>query len=134
MPLEKLLADFAGIEDWETRYAYLIDLGKTLEKFPEDQRIEVNKVQGCTSQVWLVGSLQPNNTMQYSADSDSVLVKGLLAVQLAAYNHKSPTFIQEYDMALVFETLGLAIHLTSNRRNGFSSVNKRIRILASAFI
>ena len=91
MTLENIIADLEFLDDWEERYSYIIDLGKSLPDFPEAEKTEENKVHGCQSQVWLSHYYDaPSNTMYVMLDSDAIIVKGLAAIVLAALNAKTP--------------------------------------------
>jgi cysteine desulfuration protein SufE len=121
---------FTFLDDWEARYAFLIDLGRKLEPYPEDMRDDAHKVPGCTSQVWMSYGWE-NGVLNVSVDSDAHLVKGLLAVLLALYNNKTAAEIIAIDPDMAFGALGLDGHLSPNRRNGFFAVAERIRQLAT---
>ncbi len=120
---------FAFLDDWEARYAFLIDLGRKLPPYPENLRDDAHKVPGCTSQVWMAYAWE-SGILNVSVDSDAHLVKGLLAVLLALYNNKTAADIIAIDPDAAFGTLGLDGHLSPNRRNGFFAVAARIRQLA----
>jgi cysteine desulfuration protein SufE len=131
MTLEDIAETFDLLGDWEERYAYLIELGRKLPPLAESERTEATKVRGCMSQVWLVGGLEASGTMQFNGDSDSTLVKGLIALLLAMVNGATPAAIRAMDIAGTFKQLGLESHITVNRRNGFFSMVERIRALAA---
>ncbi|MFN8706170.1 MAG: SufE family protein [Planctomyces sp.] len=134
MKLEELLSEFEELSDWEEQCDYLIDLGFELPAFPEDQKTEENIVKGCQSRVWLVASLEqsaepPRVVLQ--ADSDAIIVKGLIAVVMAAYANQTPRQILETDIEGLFERMGLNRQLSSNRRNGLRGMVDRIRGFAA---
>jgi cysteine desulfuration protein SufE len=126
MTLDNILADMELFDTWEDRYAYLIDLGRKLPPFPEEHRLPEHKVKGCTSQVWMVHTWQ-GGKLHLSADSDAMIVKGLLAVLLAGYNGKTAEEVQAVPIEDAFKQMGLDQHLTINRRNGFTAMVGRIR-------
>lgn len=130
MTPEDLLANFEVLEAWEDRYRLLIDLGRKLPALPEGTQTEANKVRGCMSQVWLVHETHPDRTFTLFADSDAMIVKGLIAVILMAYSGKKPDAILSYDISELFTRLGLEQHLSPNRRNGFFAIVGRIQELA----
>ena len=134
--IDDIKADFALLDDWEDRYRYLIELGKTLEPLPELDRTDANRVRGCASQVWLSTRPQPtegqSTTLHFIGDSDALIVRGLVAIAIGLFNDKSPRQILATDAGLVFEELGLREHLTAQRSNGFRSLVERIKKDAEA--
>jgi cysteine desulfuration protein SufE len=134
-PLENLLEEFAEIPDWDERYEYLIELGREVPPLEARHKIEQNRVRGCLSTVWLVmGNGDPANPrIEMQADSDSLIVKGLIAVLFSLFDGKAPSEVLATDVDAVFGRLGLAQHLSPNRRNGLYAMVKRIRELASQF-
>jgi cysteine desulfuration protein SufE len=125
-PLEKIEETFVLLDDWEDRYAYLIDLGRKLPEFPEDYKNECNIVKGCTSQVWMVLKKEEGR-LSIQADSDAHIVRGLIALVIAVYNGKPITELNQIDMEEVFNKLGLSEHLSPNRRNGFFAMVGKIQ-------
>ncbi|WP_339615403.1 SufE family protein [uncultured Gilvimarinus sp.] len=124
------IIDTLGFFDgWEDRYKYIIDLGKELPPLDDSYKIEQYLVRGCQSQVWLV-SEQRGDTLYFAADSDAFIVKGLLAVVLAAYNGKTPAEIEAFDIAAYFDDLNLLNHLSATRGNGLKSMVQRIQRIA----
>lgn len=132
MTIEDLAETFDLLGDWEERYSYLIELGRKLPPLNEAERSEETKVRGCMSQVWLVGGLGADGAMHFNGDSDSTLVKGLIALLMVMVNDKPPSQILATDIARTFKELGLESHITVNRRNGFYSMVERIRALSAA--
>lgn len=129
--VEELVDNFAFLDDWEERYSYLIDLGRKLPPLADRERSPANKVEGCMSQVWMVGGVDPSaGTFDFRADSDSHIVRGLIAVLRAAYAGKAPADVAAVDVSDIFDRLGLAEHLSPNRRNGFYAMVQRIQDLA----
>jgi cysteine desulfuration protein SufE len=126
MTTDELIERFSLFDDWEERYAYIIQLGRKLPPFPESERTEANKVSGCVSQVWMV-SESAGETLVIQGDSDAFIVKGLVAILVALYSGLTPAGIAAVDVEKVFADLDLAEHLTPNRRNGFFSMVQRIR-------
>lgn len=124
---KELAENFALLGDWEARYAYLLDLGKRLSEFPENEKTESNKVLGCVSQVWLLPVAGAK--IDFIADSDSHIVRGLIAVLKIAYGGKTREEIAAFDMEKFFAELGLSEHLSPNRRNGFFALVERIKSL-----
>ena len=126
MDPQELLERFSLFDDWEERYAYIIQMGRKLPDFPEESRTDANKVSGCVSQVWMISAVE-GGRIQIQGDSDAFIVKGLVAILLALYSDKTSDEIAAIDIESVFGELGLGEHLTPNRRNGFFSMVQRIR-------
>lgn len=132
---DDLISDFEFLDNWEDRYRHVIELGKALPPFPEAERNEINKVQGCASQVWLISELKttPKGTvLEFQGDSDAHIVKGLVAVLLTLVSGHSPQEILETDILGIFRQIGLEGHLTPQRSNGLRSMVERIRNHARA--
>lgn len=128
---DDLVETFAFLDDWEERYAYLIDLGKRLPAMPETTKTETVRVQGCMSQVWLIPQPQPDGRFGFLADSDAVIVRGLIAILRVLFHNQPRDVVAALDIEAVFTELGLDEHLSPNRRNGFMSMVDRIRQLAA---
>lgn len=123
---DDIIDSLAFFDSWEDRYRYIIDLGKELPPMSETLQTDVNQVKGCQSLVWLSERLE-NDRLFFDAESNSHIVRGLLAVVLAAYNGKSPNEIQRFDIEEYFEQLNLIKHLSPSRGNGLKSMVSRIR-------
>jgi len=137
MTLDAIRSDFALLDDWEDRYRYVIELGRTLPPLPDALRTDANKVRGCASQVWLTSRVLPPQPgsqplLEFQGESDAHIVRGLIAILFAIYQHKTPEEILEADAGAVFADLGLKEHLTPQRSNGFFSMVERIRADARA--
>ena len=126
--LQDIQTAFSMLESWEDKYQYLIELGDALPDFPEDQRIDSNKVDGCMSQVWLYVR-KDGNVYHLLADSDALIVKGLIAIVLACYDDKTAEEIKAVPIAQIFTDLGLENNLSPTRRNGFFSLVGKIQNL-----
>lgn len=131
---EALIEQFKVFDDWEQRYAYLIDLGKKLPPFPEEARNDAHKVRGCASQVWITAEQNEDKTLRFWGDSDAFIVKGLIAIVFILCNNQTPATILALDIPHIFNELGLAQHLTPSRTNGFYSMINTVRRLAQAKI
>lgn len=116
-------------DDWEERYRYIIDLGKTVPLMNDDLKIESNMVRGCTSKVWMVTRIE-NNIFSFQADSDAHIVKGLIGLLLILFNNQPLSEIPKIDVTKIFTQLGLEQNLSPNRRNGFFSMVERIKASA----
>lgn len=132
MELQDLVDTFEFLDDWEDRYRLLIDMGRDLPEFPDEARIEANRVDGCTSNVWLITDVEDTTPprLHFRADSDAFIVKGLVAILLKAYSGRTPQEIMKTDIEGLFNQLGLSKQLTPNRRDGFFAMVKRIHGLA----
>jgi cysteine desulfuration protein SufE len=135
-PIDEIIENFELLEEWDDRYRYVIELGRTLPPLPDGARNDANKVQGCASQVWLDTSVKPNGgsgpVLTFVGDSDAHIVRGLIAILFALYSGKGAKDILASDAVALFEKLGLRDHLTPQRSNGFRSMVDRIRRDANA--
>ncbi|GAA3563793.1 MULTISPECIES: SufE family protein [Marinobacter] len=130
--LEDVLDAFEFLDDWEERYAYIIDLGKQLPAFPDDERVEENYVHGCQSQVWLIHHLDEDDGKLYLLiDSDAMIVRGLAAIILVALNGKAPRELLSTDIDELFERLDLFRHISPTRGNGLRAMVGKIRDIAA---
>src|SRR3977135_646809 len=131
MTIDEIRDNFALLDDWDDRYRYVIELGRTLDPMPEAEHSATNKVQGCASQVWLSRKLVRNGTcesvLSYLGDSDAHIVRGLIAILLTLYSGQTPQQILATDAIKVFDEFGLREHLTPQRSNGLRSMVERIR-------
>lgn len=133
MTIDAIREDFALLDDWEDRYRYVIELGRTLPPLPEALRTDANKVRGCTSQVWLASRVEAGDTrLHFVGDSDALIVKGLVALLLAACDGRTADEILRLDAPALFAELGLKDHLSPQRSNGLASMVQRIRSDAEA--
>jgi cysteine desulfuration protein SufE len=128
---DEIVENLSFFDEWDDRYRYIIDLGRELPPLPEDKRTDDRLVRGCQSQVWMDVGAQEGR-MQLAVDSDAFIVKGLLAVVLAAYNDKTPDEILAFDIDAYFDSLGLMQHLSPTRGNGLRAMVGRIRETAEA--
>ncbi len=126
--LPEIQENFALFDDWEDRYSYLIDLGNALPKLADNEYVDTNLVPGCTSQVWLV--VDATDPLQFRVDSDALIVKGLLALIQSIFAGKTTAELTDVNPQHVFEELGLAQHLSPNRRNGFFAISQKLQELA----
>lgn len=135
-PLDEIIENFEFLDDWEDRYRYLIELGRTLEPLPEAAHNEENRVRGCASQVWLQTRVdrddQGRPRLSFLGDSDAHIVRGLVALALAIFSGAPAETIVATDAHAVFDRLGLGAHLTPQRSNGLRSMVDRIKSDARA--
>ena len=129
--IEDLIEDFALFDDWEERYAYLIDMGKSLPHMEEGMKTDQTLVPGCTSRVWMVVDVKDGN-LHFIADSDAHIVRGLIGILARVYNDRPLQTLSEVDMKDVFKQIGLESHLSPNRRNGFFSMVEKLQFAAVA--
>ncbi len=131
MNLEEIVENFNYLDDWEDRYRYLIELGRALEPLPDEAHSAENKVLGCASQVWLETSVVKDAAgkpvLNLKGDSDAHIVRGLVALILAIYSGHTAEEILKTDAQDLFQSLGLAAHLTPQRTNGVRSMVERIK-------
>jgi len=133
--LSEIRSDFAVLDEWEDRYRYVIELGRSLSPLPEHLRTDANKVRGCASQVWLATRVEPASgapRLTFEGDSDAHIVRGLIAILFAIYDGKRADEILATDANPIFGDLGLKEHLTPQRSNGFASMVARIKVDAAA--
>jgi cysteine desulfuration protein SufE len=131
MTIDEIIENFSVLDDWDDRYRYVIELGRTLTPLPDAARNDRNKVQGCASQVWLDTHVKPDGAagpvLSFDGDSDAHIVRGLIAILFVIYSGKAARDILATDAVTVFERLGLREHLTPQRSNGFRSMVERIK-------
>lgn len=126
-----IVEEFADFFDWEEKYAHIIALGRKLAPFPEEHRMEANKVRGCQSQVWLHAALD-GDVVRFWGDSDALIVKGLVALALRVYSGRTPQEITATEPEFI-KRIGLDTHLSPTRTNGFASMIKQIKLYAVGF-
>lgn len=129
--IESLAGDFALFDDWEGRYRYLIDIGRTLPPMEESLKTDRTLVRGCTSRVWMTVEVI-NGHLKILADSDAHIVRGLIALILAAYQGLPADKIRDVPIEKIFRDIGLDEHLSPNRRSGFYAMVERVRALAAS--
>lgn len=132
--VEEIVENFAMLDDWDDRYRYLIELGRTLEPLPEAAHNEENRVRGCVSQVWLLTRIdgEGDKRLFFTGDSDAHIVRGLVALTLALFSGRTPEAILRTDAQALFDELGLGSHLTPQRSNGMRAMVERIKADARA--
>lgn len=129
--IKELTDQFTSLKDWEGKYKLVIELGKGLAPLDDQFKVDKYKVKGCTSQVWLLPKFE-NGLVHFQADSDSVLVKGIIALLLKVYSEASPDDILNHKPDFL-KDIGLMENLTMNRSNGLTSMMKQIQMYAFAF-
>jgi cysteine desulfuration protein SufE len=127
----EIVDEFSMFDDWEERYQFMIDLGKTLPKIKDEFKTEENIIKGCQSKVWLHGE-QIENKVVFTADSDAILTKGIIAILIRTFSHQNPKEILEANLDFI-DQIGLKEHLSATRANGLVSMIKNIKMYALAF-
>ncbi len=128
---EEILDTFEFLDDWEERYAYIIDLGKKLPAFPDEDKVEEHYVHGCQSQVWLIHYLDETTGKLYLLiESDALIVRGLAAIVLATLNAKTPGELLSVNIEEIFEKMDLIRHVSPTRGNGLRSMVKKVQGIA----
>lgn len=127
---EAIVEEFSMFDDWMERYEYIIELGKSLPLIEEQYKKEENLIRGCQSQVWLHAEKQ-NNKIVFTADSDAILTKGIIAILIRAFSNQDPAEVMNADTSFVDE-IGLKEHLSPTRANGLVSMIKQIKLYAIA--
>ena len=134
--IDEIIDNFTLLDDWDDRYRYVIELGRTLPPLADSAHIDANKVQGCVSQVWLLTHVKPDGAggpiLTFEGDSDAHIVRGLIAILLTLYSGKSAREIVATDALALFDRIGLRENLTPQRSNGLRAMVERIRREANA--
>ena len=128
---QELIDEFSFLDDWEQKYEYIIDLGKTLEGLPEEKKIDSNLIKGCQSQVWIDAEFR-DGKLFFSADSDGILPKGIVSLLVSVYSGHSTQEILDSDFKFI-EEIGLQEFLSPSRANGLMAMTKQIKFYAVAF-
>lgn len=128
---QELISEFSFLENWEDRYEYLISLGKELPEMPERKKKEANLIKGCQSKVWLDATVRRGN-VHFTADSDGILPKGIVALLLYVYDGQPIQDILDSDFDFI-EKIGLHEFLSPSRANGLMAMTKQIKYYALAF-
>lgn len=127
----EIIDEFSMFDDWMQRYEYIIELGKSLPLIKEEYKTEENLIKGCQSKVWLQGE-QTDDKIVFTADSDAILTKGIIAILIRAFSNQKAKDILEADVDFIDE-IGLKEHLSATRANGLVSMIKNIKMYALAF-
>lgn len=136
MTIDEILESFEFLDDWDDRYRYLIEIGRTLEPLSDEAHNDDNKVRGCASQVWLQTFVEKGENgepvLKFLGDSDAHIVRGLVALTLAFFSGRTARDILAADAQGLFKSLGFEQHLTPQRSNGLRSMVDRIKRDAAA--
>ncbi len=129
---DEIIEEMSGMDDWLDRYAYIIDLGNTLSPLPEDKKTPSNLIEGCQSRVWIDAKQKDDGKIHFEADSDALIVKGIVALLMRVLNDRTPDEILGADLYFI-DKIGLSEHLSPTRSNGLVAMVKQIRNFATAF-
>ncbi len=129
---DEIIEEFEGLTDWMDRYAYIIDLGNTLPDFPENEKTPANLIEGCQSRVWITYHRLDDGRIHFEADSDALIVKGIVALLMRVLDDRTPDEILNADLYFV-DKIGLKEHLSPTRSNGLVAMVKQIHNYAMAF-
>lgn len=132
MDLDRLYKNFEVLDNWEDRYRFIIEMGKKIPQLDPSDKTEQNRVYGCISTVHLIIRLTDDDPpkIHFIANSDAMIVNGLIAVMQIVYDGKTAAEIAQVDLEAIFKKLGLEGHLSPNRRNGFFAMAERLRTLS----
>ncbi|NPA36590.1 MAG: SufE family protein [Chlorobi bacterium] len=128
---DEIIEEFSVFDDWMDKYAYLIEIGNSLEGFDEKNRVEQNLIEGCQSRVWLSAEMK-DGKVYYTADSDAIITKGIVALLIRVLSGHTPDEILNSELYFI-EKIGLKEHLSPTRSNGLVSMIKQMRMYALAF-
>ena len=129
---DEIIEEFNDIDDWMDRYAYIIDMGNQLPPMPEEYKTPEYLIEGCQSRAWLHADLDDNGHIQYQADSDALIVKGIISLLLKVLNDHTPDEIASADLYFI-DRIGLAENLSPTRSNGLLALLKQMKLYAVAY-
>ena len=129
---EEIIDEFSMFDDWDERFQYVIDLGKGLPLIDTNLKTEENTIKGCQSKVWLHAE-QHEGLIHFTADSDAIITKGIIAILIRVFSNQNPSDILESDTQFI-EEIGLKDHLSPTRANGLVSMIKQIKMYALAYM
>lgn len=128
---QEVIEEFSLFEDWMQRYEHMIDLGKSLPLIAEEYKTEDNIIKGCQSKVWVHAALEEDQLV-FTADSDAIITKGIIAILIRVFSHQHPKAILEADTDFI-DKIGLKEHLSPTRANGLVSMIKQLKMYAIAY-
>ncbi len=129
---DEIIEEFEGMGDWMDRYSYIIEQGSTLHPYPESAKSPANLIEGCQSRVWIAAHRPDDGSIHFDADSDAMIVKGIVALLMRVLNDRTPREILDADLYFI-DRIGLSEHLSPTRSNGLVAMVKQIRDYAKAF-
>ena len=128
---EEIIDEFEMFDDWMQKYEYMIDLGKTLPQIAEEKKTDSRLIKGCQSKVWLDADYKDGKVI-YTADSDAIITKGIIALLLRVFSNQTPEAILNTNMEFI-DKIGLKEHLSPTRANGLVSMIKQLKLYALAY-
>lgn len=129
---QDIIDEFSEVDDWMDRYGMIIDLGNNLPSIDEQYKTPDHLIEGCQSRVWLNAELTPEGTIHYTADSDAIIVKGIISLLIQVLDNQTPDDILKSDLHFI-DAIGLSEHLSPTRSNGLLAMVKQMRLYALAF-
>ena len=129
---DSIIEEFSDFEDWMDKYQLLIDLGSEQQPLPASAKTEQNLIEGCQSRVWLTADLTPEGLVHFEAESDALIVKGIVTLLIRALSDHTPQEILDADLYFI-ERIGLREHLSPTRSNGLLAMLKQMKMYALAF-
>lgn len=127
---DEIIEDFTLVDDWMERYEMIIEMGNELEPFPESEKTPDHIIEGCQSRVWVVGHPQEDGTIHYEADSDAIIVKGIIALLLRIVDDQPAEEVAQADFYFI-DRIGLRENLSPTRSNGVLSMIRDIKLIAT---
>lgn len=131
--LEKIVQVFEMLPNWDEKYAFLTEIGNKLAPLPELHQVPDNQVHGCMSKVWVIAEPAEDGRLHFSADCDTPVVKGLVALLVVVFDQKTPAEILSVDVDALFHELGLDENISPNRHVGMYAMVDKIRAIAKQF-
>jgi cysteine desulfuration protein SufE len=128
---EQIIDDFSLMDEWDDKYAYIIELGKKIPELSAEYKTDINIIKGCQSKVWIISRLEDGKVI-YRADSDAIIVKGLIALLLKTYSGHTPDEIINTEPYFI-DKIGMSQHLSMTRSNGLTSMVKQMKLDALAY-
>ena len=129
---DEIIEEFSEIEDWMDRYGYIIDLGNQLPAIDEKYKTPQHLIEGCQSRVWINAELNDEGKVIFKADSDAIIVKGIIALLIKVLSNQTPEDILSTDLHFI-DAIGLSEHLSPTRSNGLLAMVKQMKVYALAF-
>lgn len=128
---DEVIEEFSYLDDWMDKYQLIIEMGNELPAFPEKDKTPEHIIEGCQSRVWITGEEQADKTIRIAADSDAIIVKGIIAMLVKVLDGQKAEYIRDADLYFI-DRVGLKDHLSPTRSNGVLAMVRHIKLLASA--
>ena len=129
---DEIIAEMSELDDWMDRYAYIIDLGNSLPPIAEEYKTPQNHIEGCQRRVWLHADMNGDGRVEFTADSDAIIVKGIISMLIEVLSGHAPKEILDADLYFI-DRIGLSEHLSPTRSNGLLAMVKQIKMYALAY-